>query len=190
MNKNNNKYITYNLTLEEGHKVGEIKVPVGINFSARYLQEKVLDTNIYGVATDIDGLIYDFNYDEELIIEEKQRGAFEDFLEKKNRQYKILERKYLKHGDVSVAIVKKNEDVVEEILLFFSSGKYAHIKLRKAIGISNAEIVKATLNLWKMELMNKKLERKPFQELLKDTSRKLNVEIFEHENEFKIAYSL
>lgn len=183
----------YKITTLDGDYVGQVLVPNEIRHVARYLQEGSSNKQgLYGKATtDIDGLKYDFEYDEELIIEEKQGTAFEKFFQDKNRQYKVLERKYLKHGDVSVAVIKKEEFKVREVIIFFSSGKYAHLKVREAEGIPHEQTIRTIMSLWKYELMEeKKLELLPFQETLKEANRKHELEVIEHNGSFKIAYSI
>ena len=191
---NNNKtYEELKLIDKNGDYRGNVVIPAGIKFPARYLQESISDLyGLYGKqTTDIDGLKYDFEYDEELIIEEKQNGAFEKFFDVESPQYKVLERKYLKHGDVSVAVIKKDELKVREILIFFSNGHYAHLKVREADGVSHEGTIKTIMNLWKFELMKKKkLELLSFKDTLKQEFRKLDLTVLHTDGAFKLAYTL
>lgn len=178
---------------KNGTYKGNVVIPVGIKFPARYLQESISDLHgLYGSqTTDIDGLKYDFEHDEELIIEEKQNGAFEKFFEVESPQYKVLERKYLKHGDVSVAVVKKDELKVREMLIFFSNGHYAHLKIREADGISHEETIRTIISLWKFELMKKKkLELLNFKDTMSQEFRKLELTVLHTDGKFKLAYTL
>lgn len=178
--------------MENGKKIGSVGLSNNVEYPATFISEALSNFDFYGVrTTDIDGLKYDFQTGEELIIEEKLLNKFDDFMKGNNEQYKVLEAKYLKHDDTSIAIVRKNGQIMTEVIIFFSSGNYAHLKVRDFVGIDLEQTTKTLFSLWNFEKLEKKKPLKSFKETLADPNRKLDVEIQqETSGKLKLAYTL